>query len=323
MIDLVYLWCDDADVRWRAKREEAVRRFGSPGADAAASCRFRGGDVLRYSLRSAAVNVPWIRTVFLVIDDDQAVPDFPEVRDSKVRVVRHSEIVPPEFLPTFNSATIEHFLAEIPGLGDRFLLANDDTLFWRPSGPEFFFAADGLPFFRFGALRSRVADPQYREYVTTLENAERLVRDAFGLKGDFRRAFGRLPHHNVDAYLTADYREAQRRFREEIAASITSPFRAPQDVQRVLCADWALAVGRGHFRRATFNTKADAGWWRRLLPSWADSLQIVPGRWRKGPELIDRFKPRLVCFNDGPSTEAGDLAWLRAYLDGRFQEAKL
>lgn len=318
MTDLVYLWCDDADARWRNKRDAAVRRCGCLGVEATASCRFRGGDMLRYSLRSAAVNVPWVRTIFLVIDDDQSVPDFPEINSPKIRLVRHSEIVPREFLPTFNSATIEHFLAEIPGLGRRFLYANDDTLFWRPVGPEFFYAADGFPVFRFGALRSRVADPRYRAYATTLENAECLVREALGLKGGFQRAFGRLPHHNVDAYVTEDYRAAQMSFQKEIAASITSPFRTSRDIQRVLSADWALAVGRGHFRRATFNTRADAAWWRRLLPSWADSLQLMPGHWRRGPEQIARFNPRLLCFNDGPSTDVEDFAWLRTFLESAF-----
>lgn len=318
MTDLVYLWCDDADARWRSKREAAAARAGLGGRVSEMACRYRGGDMIRYSLRSAVANVPWVRRIFLVLDDDQAVPDDPEFCNPKVRLVRHSEIVPSEFLPTFNSVTVEHFLAEIPGLADRFLYANDDTFFWRPVGQSFFFADDGYPFFRFGAVRSRVMDVRYRDYAETLGNAERLVRDALGTSGEFRRAFGHLPHHNVDAYLTADYRACRSRFEKPIADSVTGPFRTTADLQRVLYADYALAVGHGHFRRATFNTKAGASWWRRLLPAWADSLQIPPGCWQQGPALIGRFNPSLVCFNDGPSVTEEDFGWLHKLLERRF-----
>ena len=66
------------------------------------------------------------------------------------------------------------------------------------------------------------------------------------------------------------------------------------------------------------NTNRDSAWWRRLLPSWADSLQIVPGRWRQGPEMIARFRPKLVCFNDGPATSEDDFVWLRGYLSDKL-----
>ena len=317
MIDLVYLWCDDADARWRAKRDAAARAFG-PGcpSEACASCRYRGRDMLRHSLRSANRFLPWIGKVFIVIDDDQTPPDCIRESSAEVRLVRHSEILPQKFLPTFNSVTIEHFLHRIPDLADRFLYANDDTLFMRRLSPSFFFAEDGFPLFRFGAIRSRVADPRYHEHYVTLENAERLVRDAFGLKAGFRRAIGRLPHHNVDAYVKSDFRACHERFADAIAASVRGPFRTVDDVQRVLYADYALAVGRGHFRRATFNTNYRSAWWRWLMPAWADSLQFVPGRWRQAPIDIARFKPGLVCFNDGPDTTEADYAWLQSLLEG-------
>lgn len=313
-VDLVYTWCDDSDPKWRTKRVTTAERFGiasDPVRNGA--CRYRGGDMIRYSLRSAFKSVPWVRTIHVVVDDDQTVPDWLEFKDPRVRFVRHSEIMLPEMLPTFSSGVIEHHLARIPGLAPRFLYANDDTLFWGDVAADFFFAADGYPHFRYGARR-RSTNAAEADYHHRLDAADALLRERYGMKSGRHSMIGRLPHHNVDAYVTADYAACRTEFDEEIAPALRFPFRNPKLVQRALYAGYALAVGHGHFRRATFNTKAGAGWWRRLLPSWADSLQILPGCWRQGPDLIARFRPKLVCFNDGPATTDDDYAWLRDWL---------
>ena len=317
-VDLVYTWCDDADPKWRAKRVATAELFGiatDPVRNGA--CRYRGGDMIRYSLRSAFKSVPWVRTIHIVVDDDQTVPDWPEFGDARVRFVRHSEIMSSEMLPTFSSGVIEHQLARIPGLAPRFLYANDDTLFWGDVAEDFFFAADGYPRFRYGARRRSTNDAE-ADYHRRLDAADGLLRERYGMKSGRHSIIGRLPHHNVDAYVTADYAACRAEFDAEITAELAFPFRNPKLVQRALYAGYALAVGHGHFRRATFNTKAGAGWWRRLLPSWADSLQILPGCWRQGPGLIACFRPKLVCFNDGPATTDDDYAWLRDWLGAVF-----
>ena len=72
-IDLVYLWCDDADPKWRAKRMATAEKFGVANDSVHnGACRYRGGDMLRYSLRSAAQSIPWVRNIFVVMDDDQS-----------------------------------------------------------------------------------------------------------------------------------------------------------------------------------------------------------------------------------------------------------
>ena len=321
-VDLVYAWCDDTDAKWRAKRMALAERHGvaaSPAENGA--CRYRGGDMLRYSIRSAAKCAPWLRNVFVVADDDQTIPAWPELHGANVRIVRHSEMIPPQFLPTFCSDTIEHHLARIPGLSERFLYANDDMLFWDEVAPSFFFASDGYPYLRFGARRKATADPNEIPYRQWLDNADKLIMREFGaLPGN--SPIGRLPHHNVDAYLKSDLLACYDRFRSEIEAAFDSPFRNPRTVQRVIYCDYACVVGHGHFRRATFNTNRDSAWWRRLLPSWADSLQVVAGRWRDAPELFARFRPKLVCFNDGLATSDEDFMWLRDYLESVFPEVR-
>ena len=323
-VDLVYVWCDDTDSEWRAKRERTAARFGI-GADGAGNgvFRYRGGDMLRYSLKSAFLHAPWVRTVFVVVDDDQSLPDWPEMKDARVRIVRHSAIIPSHLLPCFSSDVIEHHIARIPGLADRYLYANDDTFFWESVTPDFFFASDGFPLFRYGARRPGIAKVGERDYRSCLDVADGLLRVHLGLCPGPRSMIGRLPHHNVDAYCRDDVLSGYETFRAEIETELGFPFRNPRLVQRSIYAGYALAKGRGHFRRATFNTNCASSWWRRLLPAWADSLQFSPGKWREAPALIARFHPRLVCFNDGPETFEFDFTWLRDFLEQHFAEAEV
>ena len=154
-IDLVYMWVDGADPVWRAKkaRYAGEQVAEQQRADVAGDCRFVENDELRYSLRSAERFAPWIRRIYVVTDGQT--PAWLDTSHPRVRIVDHREILPADALPIFNSSAIEWALPRIPGLADRFLLANDDTFFGAPVGPEFFFARDGYPYLRLKHKRVR------------------------------------------------------------------------------------------------------------------------------------------------------------------------
>ena len=318
-VDIVYLWCDEADPAWGAKKAEAALRCGLPPDDKAnASYRFASHDELRYSLRSVEESVPWIRKVFIVVDDDITPPAWLNV--DAVELVRLSEIMPAKFLPCFSSDAMEHYIARIPGLAARFLYANDDTMFNGPVERGFFYSReDGWPYFRFGARRrpgwNRAVNA---DYYATIENAERLLRARFGMRGGCRSPIGRYPHHNVDAYVRDDMLAAYELFGDEIEASLGYPFRDARKVQRFIYAGYSIAVGHGHFRRASFNTAWPCAYWRRFLPSWADSLQFAPLEWNGADERLKRFRPKLFCFNDGAGVSAAESGWMVSWLARRF-----
>jgi len=318
-VDLVYLWCDAADSAWSAKREAAAERCGlARDSGGNASYRFASRDELRYSLRSAEKSVPWIRKVFIVIDDEISPPAW--LAADAVSLVRLSEIMPARFLPCFSSDAMEHFVARIPGLAGRFLYANDDTMFNGPVGREFFYSrTDGWPYFRFGAVRRPCWNRAVNaDYYATIENAERLLRARFNMHEGRRSPIGRYPHHNVDAYVRDDMLDAYETFRDEIESSLGFPFRDAKKIQRFLYAGYAIAVGHGHFRRASFNTAYPRAFWRRLLPSRADSLQFAPGEWSVAEARMKMFRPKLFCFNDGEGVSAGDAEWMVSWLARRF-----
>ena len=319
---LVYTWCDSADPVWNARRLATMEAFDLvPDPAANAACRYAANDELRYSLRSAERCVPWVRRVFLVIADDATPPKWLRLDHRKLQIVRLGEILPDPSKPCFCSDAIEHRLAFIPGLSERYLLSNDDTFFARPLSPGFFYARDGYPFFRFAGERKPSGAAVYPTYVRMIENAAGLVREAFGghCAHDLERAFVRYPHHNVDAYAKSDVLDAYERYARAIAPMYDYPFRRPEHVQRVLYAYDAIARGHGHFRLAVFRVKERRPWWKRLLrPGYADSLQFFGEGWRDGPAMLRKWRPGLFCFNDTERSSAEDRDWLRKTLSSLF-----
>lgn len=127
-IDLVYLWVNGNDPKWQAKRDACIGR--PSGSQAHCKGRYADSGELKYSLRSAEKYAPWIRRIFIVTDNQ--IPEWLNTDNPKVQIVDHTEIMPAECLPCFNSAVIEMFLCNIPGLSEHFLYANDDTYFGKP-----------------------------------------------------------------------------------------------------------------------------------------------------------------------------------------------
>jgi Stealth protein CR2, conserved region 2/Stealth protein CR1, conserved region 1 len=148
-VDVVVAWVDGRDPEHRAKRK---RYLADPGGDAkperAANIerRFSDNDEIRFCLRSIRNYAPWVRTIWLVTDNQvPASIDRREAERHNIRIVDHREIFRgyEELLPTFNSYAIESMLWRIEGLADRFLYFNDDMMLVGPVEPTDFFSNDG------------------------------------------------------------------------------------------------------------------------------------------------------------------------------------
>lgn len=130
MIDFVVTYVDNRDPSWLA---EYKKYHQDPGG-----CRFRDWDLMRYWFRGVNRNAPWVNKIYLVVATATQVPTWLKVED-KVVVITHDQIIPPEYLPTFNSNTIEMFINRIPGLTEKFVYFNDDFYLIRPVEPTRFF----------------------------------------------------------------------------------------------------------------------------------------------------------------------------------------
>lgn len=138
-IDFVIPFVNPNDEQWQA----AFKQYTKAEVD----CRFRDWGTLPYVIRSIEKHLPWINQLVLIAASESQVPAW--LDSTKVRVVYHKDFIPEQYLPTFNSNTIEMFLGNIKGLSEHFIYSNDDIYFLRDMQPTDFFNEKGNPIVRY------------------------------------------------------------------------------------------------------------------------------------------------------------------------------
>ncbi|KAH3714488.1 n-acetylglucosamine-1-phosphotransferase subunits alpha beta [Pelomyxa schiedti] len=113
-----YKVCRDIDVQVRYRKGTSWNGM------------FRDYGVLRFSVRSIAAFMPYVRDVIIVTNGQ--VPTWLNTSAPGIRIVTHKEIFHNSSdLPTFNSNAIEAHLHNIPGIAECFLYMNDDFFLMR------------------------------------------------------------------------------------------------------------------------------------------------------------------------------------------------
>ena len=141
-LDFVITWVDGADVNWL--KEKQKYRFDIDIDNSIA--RYRDFGTLKYVLRSIDKFAPWVRNVFLVTNGQ--VPEWITFDNPKLKLIKHSDFIPHEYLPTFNSNAIEWNLHKIEGLSENFVYFNDDVILTDYVQPSDFFK-NSITLFRY------------------------------------------------------------------------------------------------------------------------------------------------------------------------------
>ena len=137
-IDFVLAWVDGADKEWLAER----RKYNpAKGADNSAA-RYRDWENLQYWFRGVEQFAPWVNRIYFVTCGH--IPPWLNTSHPKLKLIRHSDYMNPEYLPTFNINSIELNFHRIPELSEQFVYFNDDMFLLKSVKEEDFFK-DGLP----------------------------------------------------------------------------------------------------------------------------------------------------------------------------------
>ena len=229
-IDMVYLWCDGSDPEFRARKNRYIRTNDIIHSnESVGEQRFFDNSELKYSLRSLEVNAPWINHVYIVTD--RQVPKWLDKSYDRVTVIDHSEIMPAEFIPCFNSTVIEYFMPFIPKLSEYFLYGNDDMFFGTSVKPKDFFV-DDRPIVRVKKIkRSKLLkywDPNNYNFYGNVLNSLELLNATYK-----RKEYYEL-HHNIDSYRKSLFLNAFNRFYSEISVCFSNKFRKANGIQRIL-----------------------------------------------------------------------------------------
>ncbi|QRG80932.1 capsular biosynthesis protein [Citrobacter sp. R56] len=138
-IDFVVLWVDSCDPSWQ-KNFLKFKGKGKHQESAINPSRFRDMGIFNYWFRCVEKYAPWVRKVHLVTCGQ--IPSWINTKHEKLNIVFHHDFIPNEYLPTFNSNTIELNIHRIKGLSDKFVLFNDDTFITSPLAENFYFEND-------------------------------------------------------------------------------------------------------------------------------------------------------------------------------------
>jgi len=135
-IDFVLLWVDGNDKNWHLEKSKYA-----PGYNADVSAvRYRDWDNLQYWFRGVEKYAPWVRKIHFITCGHY--PEWLNLNHPKLNFVKHSDYIPSDYLPTFNSNAIELGIHRIEELSDKFVCFNDDMFVINKVGKSDFFKKD-------------------------------------------------------------------------------------------------------------------------------------------------------------------------------------
>lgn len=282
-IDIVYLWCDGNESAFRERKNLYIQN-AVVNDKSAGERRYVDNDELKYSLRSLEMYAPWINHVYIVTD--RQVPQWLNTDYDKVTIVDHSEIMPQEIIPVFNSVIIEYFLPFIPNLSEKFLYANDDMFFGSAISPDYFFHQN-RPIVR---LRKSMSVSRKNDI------ASKSVRVAMRLlESTYQRVEWYRLHHNIDSYSKSAFIDTLKRYHDIFEATYGNRFRTEHDVHRII-----FGLDAVYANKADLQIVKPPNFFERNVLSHFKSLKwesIIGNEGKKTRQNILKYKPKLFCIN--------------------------
>lgn len=225
-MDIVITYVDGLDPVWQKSYEQHTN---TPILEK----RFRDWGTLKYLFRGIETNMPFIRKVHLVVSGESQVPKW--INRNEVNIVLHSDIIPQEYLPTFNCNPIEMHLHRIQGLDEEFLYFNDDMFPMKECKPTDFFR-NGK-----GVIRVSYHLLALDMFKQICRNSTRVARQALGLCS--KTLLIMRPQHICSPMFKSECEELYEKVEPAIRQSI-SRVRTGENLNQYLFLDYMYLKGR-------------------------------------------------------------------------------
>lgn len=262
-MDVVITYVNGLDPKWQADYANCI------GVKANVK-RYRDWGTLPFLMRGIGECMPFVENVFLVVARESQVPAW--INRDTVRVVLHQDIIPAQFLPTFNSTAIEMFIHRIEGLAEEFIYFNDDFFPLMPCQPTDFFR-DGKAAV---SMEHHLCSFNGLYRIQT-KRSDRLARQAAGIRP---KLFYVRPQHTCAPMLKSVCAELYECCSAAILSSI-SPLRTKENYNQYLYTDYAFFTGQ------TFNQRISN---RHISMSIATTKKLT--------QSIVHPTCKLACIND-------------------------
>lgn len=330
-IDFIITWVDGNDPEWQA---EKAKYKGTKGDSR--NSRYRDWDTLRYLLRSIEKNAPWVNKVFLVTCGH--LPSWLNTSNSKLEIIKHSDYIPNEYLPTFSSRTIDMNFHRIDQLSEHFVYFNDDMILMKPVKREDFFV-DGLPCDT-AVLRPAIVktlktgnnettSQMYLAPVIDMALINKHIDKHQAIRSNFFKWYspkygieslktlsmsiwnffpGIREYHCCYSYLKQTYKELWELEPEPLSEASAHRFRVNTDYNHWVFSYWQIAKGNFAPRRPDFGTAYS-------LTDDETNNQIILS-------ALKSSKYKLICLNDSVSDENYESVFnvLRKCLESIYSE---
>ena len=325
-IDIVYLWVDDSDKKWRAQKDkwlEIVKGEKPVYTDAAIEARWRDNGEFLYSLRSVDKYAPWVNHIYIITGFNQ-VPRWLNTKHPKITIVPHEQIMPHDALPTFNATAIEMCIPNIPGLSEHFLLMNDDTFFNRALSPRYFYDTHGRARVLFSNHTKRTKNigewmKRVDEYTQTLILSAKFIEKIFG-----KSVYKYRPSHGIDPYLKSSWIECRNHplITGFIDLQIRNKFRTNNEVQPWLFNLYDLINDRAVFihSRARKHTrhKISNFIYNTIFSPWIKNSPVVCTDTSRARTAL--LRAPVFCINDAHDSDETILRDNAKFMAERFPE---
>ncbi len=228
-IDIVFTWVNGNDPEWikKYKKFKSIN-IESHGQHATNQARFSDHNELYYSISSIIKYLPWVEKIYLITDSQ--IPSW--IKEFQiVKIIDHKEIIPKEYLPTFNSHVIEAHLHKIPNLAEHFIYFNDDVFVARPLPKGHFFKSNGLAslFLSDKSYQNMVANGIITPTLSASLKVSLMLSEILGFRIDTPLVHTYIPLRKSMFDLV------EKIYAEEIASFLPNKFRTNEDLNVATC----------------------------------------------------------------------------------------
>jgi len=299
MIDFVITWVDGNDPEWLRIRKTYENKGENNNIDNSEQ-RYRDWNNLQYWFRGVEFFCPWVNRIHFVTWGH--LPEWLNVSNPKLNIVRHEDYIPKKYLPTFSSHTIELNLHRIKGLSDRFVYFNDDMFVIRNMTSGDFFHK-GIPcdsaimsvhcynmeeMFVMAPFRDiGIINHEYNMKRTIKSNLFGWYNPKYGfnvLRNIVLLACPRFPgmlqQHLPSSFLKSTFEEVWDKYGDILDETCTHKFREISDVNQWVFKEWQIASNKFYPRNLRVGTSLAA--------------YDIP----KVCKCIEKQQHKMFCFND-------------------------
>lgn len=316
-IDFVVLWVDGNDLEWQKKKAQYIPDFAT---DISPS-RYREWDNLKYWFRGIAKYAPWVRKIHFVTDNQ--IPEWLNVDNPHLHLVNHTDYMPNDALPVFNSSAIEVGIHKIDGLSDRFVFFNDDMILTDSIEPNYYFEKN-LPVDMAGFTRKMsnggifsemmknnyaVLNKHFDKKLAIKTNFSKWYKLSYGktylrtlLNFSGNQFYGIVIPHLSCPYLKSDFIKVWEKETSLLLKTQHHRFRSREDLTHFVFRWWRMCEGNFYPRRSKGKYFA--------LKDAKSVAKIV--------KSIEKNKYPEICIND--CWENSEYEWARDKINFAFEK---